>query len=295
MNLRRSHRRHRGISLIELLVVIAILALLVGLLLGAIQSARLSAVKAAALNDTRQILLAAHNFASSHQDQLPNVNGEAPAPGRSVFEALSPLLEANPRGTPGIFRLKSDPSRPDGSGRVAMPSASGVPSTSAEPTGAECSFALNPFLFAPRVKLSSSVPDGLSSTVALTEHYGVCGPTTFYWPLIESVCLSSEGKRVPCVASPAHRATFADGMYDDVLPVTTNNNGVAITTGSLPLTFQVRPPLHECDPRIPQSSLPGGILAGFADGSARFLRPRIEATVFWSAVTPAGGEVAPLD
>ena len=61
------------------------------------------------------------------------------------------------------------------------------------------------------------------------------------------------------------------------------------------MTFQVQPPLSQCDPRVPQSSFPGGILAGLADGSVRFVRTDIEQSLFWGAVTPDRGEIVALD
>ena len=56
-------------------------------------------------------------------------------------------------------------------------------------------------------------------------------------------------------------------MFQDVTPITLAGSNGPASTGSLPLTFQVRPLTQHCDPRIPQSSLPGGILCGFVDGS----------------------------
>jgi prepilin-type N-terminal cleavage/methylation domain-containing protein len=281
--------RRRAFTLIELLVVIAIVAVLIGLILPAVQTVRAAAARVCSTNKLRQMGLAVHAFCDAHGDRLPNpaepINPRFPATSAypwnqatGPFFQLLPYLEQaalhasirsinsqaaydaimpTPQGRAAIVKAFISPADPsDTPGQVVITAA---PAPINNGLWGTASYAYNPRVFRTvPMCLSHSLPDGTTHTLLFTEKYQICG-TGFGLSKIQNYWFGSYvGNSSAFVWAPV--LTGADLLTP---------SGQFAGGDFLASNLGVSP--ERCNPAAPSGAHPGGILIGLADASVRFL------------------------
>ncbi len=315
----------RAFTLIELLVVIAIIAILLGLLLPAVQKIREAAGRMQSANNLKQLGLALHNFNSAHE-RCPPMFGTVPAGGStaaggSVFYHLLPHVEQD-----NLYKLGADGSRSaalkvlrapldrtyPADGTFQLPAAANVPWASASnPTWGVSSYSANWQVFGDVATPLNKMQDGLSNTMVFGEKYAVArrptNPGATLWGYGVDPRSIPEGFNPPL--GPNQYPTDTQWVNDQ--PATSlyvtmyhprtgfvNRGGAVPTSWYGPNPWRCRcmlkpewaPPVDNVHPQKSQSFSASGIYIALADGSVRFVKASTP-DAFWSAAeTPDYGE-----
>jgi prepilin-type N-terminal cleavage/methylation domain-containing protein len=291
-------RRIRGFTLIELLVVIAIIAILIGLLLPAVQKVREAAARTQCSNNLKQMSLGTINLADTFGGALPPSIGLWPNPNPTAGNAdggglmfILPFIEQD-----NLYNKSADAGGVDDrnnflqtysqwniqTGNRVKTYVCPADRTNVEDwTGGYSSYAQNGMIFVQGYgqwgghyeRYPSTLSDGTSNTIMYTEKIAHCKDQGFYdhhdnyWP-----------DWGPLIAS-------LDPTFDP--PSTTGVNAM----------FQPQPPGNPplCDGRRASSPHTAGINAGMGDGSVRFVAQTISPITWWTALTPNYGDILPND
>jgi prepilin-type N-terminal cleavage/methylation domain-containing protein len=326
-------RSRPAFTLIELLVVIAIIAILIGLLVPAVQKVREAAANAEARNNLKQIGLSVHSAHDAYK-RTPMMFGNYGGRTASVFYHLLPYIEQGPLYNLGpdaarsfrvpVFAHPSDLSYGEGTFQLAtsVPSwatadASGTlnpyPSWASQgnTTWGLTSFSANWQFFGDRGTRFSGVKDGSSNTIMFNERYAVqsrpAGAPRYgaaLWgygdfPIIDAYSLEAAMSRFGEGRLPPD-SIYVNGYWPRTGFV--NTGGASAPWPGINYNWNFRcmrapewaPGPTNAHPLKSQGITPGGILVCMGDGSVRMVASGTPDEPWCAAESPSGCEaVAP--